>query len=213
MNVALDQQLQSIVKSNFREHLIEPLGINEEDATRTEALVLNTIRSALCRHEILDMDAADQMREAVEASASRMMHSLATNHPDLPVSRILSFQTAVAESASDALETLRSQFICPPSDGALPASPLLAKGTRPVYEFVRKTLSIPMHGIENLKRFEGGFTELTIGHNVSTIYEVRTVCENSHVRCLTPNVQAIRNGQMQDVMANIFQNLEEASVE
>jgi phenylalanine ammonia-lyase len=57
---------------------------------------------------------------------------------------------------------------------------------RPVYEFVRVTLGIRMYGIDNLNSFQDGFTEITIGQNVSLIYE------------------AIRDGQLRDVIVGLF---------
>jgi len=47
--------------------------------------------------------------------------------------------------------------------------------TRPVYEFVRKTLGIDMHGLENHRSFPDGLDleDATIGEKVSLIHEVR----------------------------------------
>ncbi|KAJ4483835.1 L-Aspartase-like protein [Lentinula aciculospora] len=56
--------------------------------------------------------------------------------------------------------------------GAAPASPYLTK-TRPVYEFVRLTLGIRMHGSENYQGFANGHgvDESTVGEAVSLIHE------------------------------------------
>lgn len=58
--------------------------------------------------------------------------------------------------------------------GAVPASPYLGK-TKDMYEYVRKTLGIKMHGYENYTGFASGLCvdELSIGENISIIYEVR----------------------------------------
>ncbi|KAJ3878170.1 L-Aspartase-like protein [Lentinula edodes] len=67
--------------------------------------------------------------------------------------------------------------------GPAPASPYLTK-TKPVYEFVRLTLGIRMHGSENYNRFVNGHgvDESTVGEAVSLIHE------------------AIRDGKMQHAM-------------
>ncbi|KAF8756383.1 Phenylalanine ammonia-lyase [Rhizoctonia solani] len=71
--------------------------------------------------------------------------------------------------------------------GAAPAAHLLGN-TRPVYEFVRVELGVKMHGIDNLNRFEEGWTGLTVGQNVSVIYE------------------AIRDGKLQEVIASLWKH-------
>ncbi|KAJ4483808.1 L-Aspartase-like protein [Lentinula aciculospora] len=67
--------------------------------------------------------------------------------------------------------------------GPAPASPYLSK-TKPVYEFVRLTLGIRMHGSENYNRFANGHgvDESTVGEAISLIHE------------------AIRDGKMQSAM-------------
>ncbi|KAF9519338.1 hypothetical protein BS47DRAFT_1388173 [Hydnum rufescens UP504] len=54
----------------------------------------------------------------------------------------------------------------------LKPSPFLGQ-TRLMYEFVCCTLGIKMHGYENLTLFEDGFRDVTVGDNVSIIYETR----------------------------------------
>lgn len=46
-----------------------------------------------------------------------------------------------------------------------------------MYEFVRITLGIRMHGSENYNRFANGLgiEDVTIGQNVSLIHEVRNI--------------------------------------
>jgi phenylalanine ammonia-lyase len=83
------------------------------------------------------------------------------------------FRSAAATRGASLLKTLRRAYLTG-ERGAAPAAPYL-KGTRPVYEFVRATLGIRMHGKENLDDFEKGLgvEDVTIGENVSLIYEVR----------------------------------------
>ncbi|KAJ3513420.1 hypothetical protein NLJ89_g2951 [Agrocybe chaxingu] len=74
--------------------------------------------------------------------------------------------------------------------GPAPASRYLNK-TCPVYEFVRLTLGIRMHGSENYHHFVNGLgvEDVTVGQNISLIHE------------------AIRDGKMQPVIVNLFSSL------
>jgi phenylalanine ammonia-lyase len=82
------------------------------------------------------------------------------------------FQSAVSQRAAALHHKLRTEYLSG-KKGPAPASRYLNR-TKPLYEFVRVTLGIKMHGIENLNRFENGigFDEETPGQNVSRIYEV-----------------------------------------
>jgi phenylalanine ammonia-lyase len=73
--------------------------------------------------------------------------------------------------------------------GSTPASHLLGKGTKPVYELIRRELGVRMHGRENLEKFEmeGGIGgEGSVGGNVTLIYE------------------AIRDGRFDGMVKDIF---------
>ncbi|EKM50759.1 uncharacterized protein PHACADRAFT_213646 [Phanerochaete carnosa HHB-10118-sp] len=103
---------------------------------------------------------------------------------------IAGFRAELARRAAETLTTLRVQYL-EGARGAAPASRHLGRGTRVVYEFVRVTLRIRMHGAENLHGFamgpdiEGG----TVGGDISVIYE------------------AIRDGKMQGVVAHLVRPL------
>ena len=58
--------------------------------------------------------------------------------------------------------------------GDAPAAGYLGR-TRPVYEFIRVTLGVKMHGRENASRFEKGLgvEDVSIGQHISLIHEVR----------------------------------------
>ena len=84
------------------------------------------------------------------------------------------------------LHTLRTSYL-DGSRGPFPASPYLG-ATRPMDEFIRRTLGIKMHGYENLTYFEDGFGDVLIGGNISVIYE------------------SIRDGRMQGVVIGLFQS-------
>ena len=82
------------------------------------------------------------------------------------------FRSKLATRLTTLLTNLRRDYLSG-ARGAAPASPYLNK-TRPVYEFVRLTLGIRMHGSENFHRFSNGLgvEDVTIGQNVSLIHEV-----------------------------------------
>ncbi|KAJ3726952.1 L-Aspartase-like protein [Lentinula raphanica] len=92
------------------------------------------------------------------------------------------FRRRFAEKLVLLMDELREAYLFG-KRGPSPASPYLAK-TKPVYEFVRLTLGIRMHGSENYNRFINGhgFDEGTVGEAVSLIHE------------------AIRDGKMQQAM-------------
>lgn len=86
---------------------------------------------------------------------------------------IPSFRSHLASRATALLDQLRRDYLSG-QRGAAPASPYLNK-TRMVYEFVRLTLGVKMHGSENYARFAKGLgvEDETIGQNISRIHEVR----------------------------------------
>ncbi|KAI9441665.1 L-Aspartase-like protein [Lactarius indigo] len=103
-----------------------------------------------------------------------------------PYPRFPAFRASVASRATSLLVTLRKEYLSG-ARGQAPASKHLNK-TRPIYEFVRKTLGIRMHGSENESVFSNGLgvEDVTVGQNVSLIHE------------------AIRDGKMQAIVAGLF---------
>jgi phenylalanine ammonia-lyase len=82
------------------------------------------------------------------------------------------FRSSVASRAVSLMNQLRGEYLSG-ARGAAPASTYLQK-TRPVYDFIRITLGIRMHGSENYNRFQKGLgTEHdNIGQHISLIHEV-----------------------------------------
>lgn len=118
------------------------------------------------------MDIVPRMQTSVAASTTPLVDFLAATPSSMPgLEKIPAFRTQVADQAVALLARLRDEFLSG-ERGAAPAAEFLGR-TRPVYEYVRVTLGVKMHGNENATRFDGGFTQATIGQNVSTIYEVR----------------------------------------
>ncbi|KAF8908037.1 L-Aspartase-like protein [Mucidula mucida] len=104
----------------------------------------------------------------------------------IALSYIPRFRSSVATRATSLIDQLRRAYLFG-ERGPAPASKYLKK-TRPLYEFVRLTLGIRMHGSENYHRFANGHgvDEVTTGQNVSLIHE------------------AIRDGKMQPVVVNML---------
>ncbi|KAJ6520740.1 L-Aspartase-like protein [Mycena capillaripes] len=108
------------------------------------------------------------------------------SNPGAALASIPVFRSKVAARAESLLDGLRRAYLLG-GRGASPASPYLNK-TRPVYEFVRLTLGIKMHGAENYNSFANGMgvDADTTGANVSLIHE------------------AIRDGKLQPIIVGLF---------
>jgi phenylalanine ammonia-lyase len=124
------------------------------------------------------MDAASRM-EKIAASSTVILLDFFTGprfvdmaSAGVSLTRIPSFRANVASRATFIFEQLRSEYLTG-TRGPAPASPYLNK-TRPVYEFVRLSLGVRMHGLENLNRFAQvpGMQYGTVGQDVSLIHEV-----------------------------------------
>jgi phenylalanine ammonia-lyase len=134
------------------------------DATRTE--LDNTTK----------MDCEERMTKVASAASTPIIDYLTSNPtPTLgtDLSLIPAFRTKVASTMSLALRDLQQKYLNGQASPT-PASYLLGVGTRPIYEFVRTTLGVNMHGKENLDGFAGGLgVEGSIGASITAIYEVR----------------------------------------
>ncbi|KAF9033255.1 phenylalanine ammonia-lyase [Hymenopellis radicata] len=134
------------------------------------------------------MDAVDQMKEMTASLTPILVEAFTcTRVMNDALSAIPRYRHNVAARASSLLDGLRKSYLSG-ERGAAPASPLLGK-TRAVYEYIRISLGVRMHGAENYRRFPNGLgvDDQTIGQNISTIYE------------------AIRDGHFQDVVADLFE--------
>ncbi|KAF8910396.1 L-Aspartase-like protein [Mucidula mucida] len=134
------------------------------------------------------MDAVDQMKELTASFTPILVEAFTcTRVINDALSAIPRFRQNVAARANSLLDGLRKSYLSG-ERGAAPASSLLGK-TRAVYEYIRISLGVRMHGAENYRRFPNGLgvDDQTIGQNISIIYE------------------AIRDGQFQDVVADLFE--------
>ncbi|KAA1470566.1 phenylalanine ammonia-lyase [Dentipellis sp. KUC8613] len=177
--VGLSQLVEERLQQHFGSHL----------AASDFAPVLRSVISAM-QHSLdrtTSMDVIPRMAKVAGASTTVLVDYFtreAANAASL--SALPAFRNAIAADAAKLLTSLREQYLSG-AKGAAPASPYLNK-TRPVYEFVRVTLGIRMHGSENQGVFPQGLgvEDPTIGQNISLIHE------------------SIRDGKMQGVVAGLF---------
>ncbi|KAL6302871.1 phenylalanine ammonia-lyase [Sparassis latifolia] len=132
------------------------------------------------------MDAVPRMRAVANASSTPAVDFCTARGYIQALAEITAFREKVAEHSAELLGKLRELYLSG-ERGAAPASYLLGR-TRTVYEFVRVTLGVRMHGSENLDMFKAGLNieDVTVGQNISFIYE------------------AIRDGKLQSVVAALF---------
>jgi phenylalanine ammonia-lyase len=136
------------------------------------------------------MDATDRMIKVAASSDSVVVkHFMQAKGPGvIALSGLPCFNNNIAKRATASLTDLRDTYLTG-DHGAAPARVHLTK-TRPVYEFVRITLGIGMHGLENHKNFPDGMDleDATIGEKVSLIHEVRNTAHPAKsirlTRCL-----------------------------
>ncbi|KAL1718892.1 L-Aspartase-like protein [Schizophyllum commune] len=192
---ALDlRALQSEFLDGLRQIVEEEL--SESFGGLFQSADLQSVHSSLyaTMHKVFEktstMDNVDRMHE-VAASASTVLLDVFAR-PQFAgaanaLAGITTFRTRVADRAATLMDDLRRAYLSG-ERGAAPATPYLAK-TRSVYEFVRVTLGIRMHGSENYNGFPNGIgtDDITLGQNISLIHE------------------AIRDGKLQDIVASLFE--------
>jgi len=135
------------------------------------------------------LDLHERMHKVAASSSTVLVDFLTRSpHPNAVSSlvEIPEFRRRFAERMAELMDKLREAYLFG-SRGAAPASSFLNR-TRPLYEFVRLTLGIRMHGSENYNRFANGhgIDESTSGEAVSLIHE------------------AIRDGKIQQAMLASF---------
>ncbi|KAI0918969.1 hypothetical protein AcW1_003526 [Taiwanofungus camphoratus] len=133
------------------------------------------------------MDASPRMRKVAAASTTPIVDFCVSHGAVGALSAVPEFREQVAERSTSLLCKLRKAYLSG-ERGAAPASAFLGR-TRAVYEFVRVTLGVRMHGAENLDMFAAGpgVLEATIGQNIALVHE------------------AIRDGKMQSIVVGLFE--------
>ncbi|KAF7372089.1 Phenylalanine ammonia-lyase [Mycena venus] len=184
---ALQDEFGTRLCEIVHEELHESFGKAYADNTTLLPDICAIIRASIERTS--NMDAADQMHEVAASSSTVLLKFFTTEYAGTSVtalSAIPAFQLRVAERGTTVLQLLRSAFLAG-ERGASPASAYLGK-TKAVYKFVRLMLGIKLHGVENQSGFANGLgvDDITIGQNISVIYE------------------AIRDGKMQGVILRML---------
>jgi len=196
---ALDlRAMQSEFLSGLYKIVSEELESSFADFFKAGEKVSETITSEVFKimHDTHDststMDAQERMEKIAASSTAVLLNYITgptfehSKNIGFVVNVIPIFRSHVAARAYILLDALRHDYLSG-KRGPAPASKYLSR-TRPVYEFVRKKLGIRMHGSENYDLFKNGLgvDDVTIGQNVSLIYE------------------AIRDGKLQSVIVNLF---------
>ncbi|KAI0827896.1 phenylalanine ammonia-lyase [Trametes gibbosa] len=183
---AMQYDFQLEADTILREELTRFFGphLSNTDLSTLLSLVSRQIRRSL--ESTSTMDAALRMR-TVAASTTTPLVDFCAQHTGLAaLDHIVEFRESLAQRMLASITRLREEYLSG-EKGATPASPYLGR-SRAVYEYVRVTLGVRMHGAENLHMFQHGpgVEEQTIGQNIALIHE------------------SIRDGKMQDVVVGLF---------
>ncbi|KAK0486135.1 L-Aspartase-like protein [Armillaria novae-zelandiae] len=189
----LRQELIDGVSLIVKEELVDLFApvLSHSDLTSVTSNVQKTLIDAL--DHTTTMDATERMIKVAASSTTVLVDFLTSctfvagsSAAGAALTSIPVFRSRVASRATTLLDDLRRSYLSG-ERGAAPASKHLKK-TRPLYEFVRITLGIRMHGSENYHRFINGHgtDEVTVGQNVSLIHE------------------AIRDGKLQSLVVSML---------
>lgn len=189
----LRQELVDGVSRIVKEELADLFAsvLSHSDLTSVTSQVQKTLIDAL--DQTTTMDATERMVKVAASSTTVLVDFLTSctlvsgsSAPGSALTSIPLFRSRVASRAITLVDQLRRSYLSG-ERGPAPASKHLKK-TRPLYEFVRITLGIRMHGSENYHRFINGHgtDEVTTGQNVSLIHE------------------AIRDGKLQSLVVSML---------
>ncbi|TFK44776.1 L-Aspartase-like protein [Crucibulum laeve] len=180
--------LEDIVKEELASHFGSFLSRSQQNILFQK--LIQAMEHSLDR--TTSMDNTDRMHTAAAATTTPLLDFLTsaqfadTSESASSLGSIPAFRAAISSRATIVLDTLRQDYLFG-KRGASPASPYLGK-TKTVYEFIRVSLGIKMHGAENYNLFvQGlGMEDVSIGQNISLIHE------------------AIRDGKLQPVILSLF---------
>jgi len=140
------------------------------------------------------MDVPLRMMTASKTSSAIFLDFLSA-HPEisLPFQHITAFQNTLVRRTAASLEELRLAYFTL-SRGPTPASVWMGR-TKAVYEFIRVTLGVRMHGLENYEQFQHGIgMNGNIGQDVSKIYEPLSDVGTDTGKCRTGDDQGQVDG-------------------
>jgi phenylalanine ammonia-lyase len=177
MQAEFEKEFYKIVRTELLANFGSCVSLAEEGPLLKQVLdvMLTTLDSTTT------MDATDRMiRVAASSDSVFVKHFMQAKGPGVvALSGLLCFNNNVAKRATTLVTDLRDAYLTG-AHGPAPARLLLTK-TRPVYEFVRMTLGIGIHGLENHQNFPDGMDleDATIGEKVSLIHEVRNTAQRA----------------------------------
>ncbi|KAI0343722.1 phenylalanine ammonia-lyase [Trametopsis cervina] len=149
--------------------------------------VFKAILKALDAHS--SADSVQRLQHVAAATTTPIVDFCTSEGTEvLPaLAHIVAFRAELADGGAQRLNALRAEYL-EGKKGRAPASQYLGK-TKALYEFVRVTLGIKMHGIENMHDWKAGpgVEEASVGQTISLIHE------------------AIRDGKMQPVVLQMLQ--------
>lgn len=184
----------------LRQHIFNnsPSDMPVESVSALSARILPSIYVSL--DSTTTMDAPQRLAATASAMLGPLFEELSKSQLLTSVSTesISALRQSFTERGTSILNGLRKSYLYgqfdiphPVANGSHSFNPraraahLLGR-TRPVYEFIRLDLNVPMHGLENLEQFQSSENHPNIGQNVSLIYE------------------AIRDGRMHEVLVKVF---------
>ncbi|EAU91203.2 phenylalanine ammonium lyase [Coprinopsis cinerea okayama7 len=188
---ALQHEFEAGLKDIIKEELSSSFSLlsTEGDSQGLSSEIFHLMRQSLDKNTT--MDNTDRMTTAATSTSTLLLTKVTSSSLDAAtkgsaLAHIPEFQSRVATRAAALQQQLRDEFLSG-KRGPAPAASLLGK-TQAVYRYVRTNLGIRMHGSENHGQFTNGIghDEVTIGENISTIYE------------------AIRDGHMSSVVVSLF---------
>ena len=161
------EQLPALILSSLHAHFGE--WMDESKQLEIAAQVLKSMSKRL--DETSSKDLRDRLVETYQDASSvlvKYFSELPSGGGADPLRNIVKWRAAGVSDTEKIYRDVTVEFLDNPY--ACHASHLLGK-TKRAYEFVRKTLGVPMHGKENLNEFKGEFEQWnTTGGYVSVIY-------------------------------------------
>lgn len=166
-NAGLKEILAEELSGRFR----SSLSVSHVD----EGLMTSSIYQSMCStfDKTTTMDCADQMNAMAASGASVLIdHFISVASTDsVALGSIAEFRSKLSSRAGALLQGLRKSYLIG-ERGDAPAAVYMGK-TQAVYNFIRTTLGIKMHGADNLDGFTRDLGENdTVGQSISVINEV-----------------------------------------
>ncbi|KZT01457.1 phenylalanine ammonia-lyase [Laetiporus sulphureus 93-53] len=184
---AMQNELQEGMKTILREQLDAYFGSSVAGPSLDKLFGLAWPAIGHALDATSTMDAKPRMHKVASACMSTIVDFCIAHDAAGALGCLSEFRDQIAEQSTDLLVRLREAYLRG-ERGATPSSAFLGK-TRVVYEFVRVTLGVRMHGVENLDGFAAGpgVVDSTVGKNISLIHE------------------AIRDGKLQSITVSLFE--------